>query len=88
VLKVDRPGFDYLAQLKTLKVDIHNMGVGREGPWPPWIFIDCTDKVEGGLMVLFFGLVFTVKPPPGNFSADAFDSHFTASLLEVQHKKG
>jgi len=30
-----------------------------------------TDKVEGGLMVLFFGLVFPVDPPPGNFSADA-----------------
>jgi len=45
------------------------MGVGREdrGPWPQWIFIQNTDKVEGGLMVLFFGLVFSVDPPPWNF---------------------
>jgi len=46
------------------------MGVGR-GAWPSWIFIYCTDKVEGNLIVLFFGLIFTVGPP-GNFSADAF----------------
>jgi len=34
-----------------------------------------TDKVEGGLMVLFFDLVFSVAPtpsPPENFSPDAF----------------
>jgi len=40
---------------------------GREGPWAPWltwVFIDGTDKVEGGLVVLFFGLVFTVETPP------------------------
>jgi len=31
-----------------------------------------TDKVEGGLMVLFFGLVFSIAPIPSkNFSADA-----------------
>jgi len=40
------------------------MGVGSEGKgrgaWslPPRIFIHVTDKVEGGLMMLFFGLVF------------------------------
>jgi len=34
------------------------------------IFIHGTDKVEGGLMVLFFGLVL-FRWPPGNFSADA-----------------
>jgi len=28
----------------------------------PWIFIHNTIKVEGGLMVLFFGLVFSVGP--------------------------
>jgi len=40
------------------------MGVGREGPCPspPWIFIHDTDKVELGLMVLSFNLVFV--PPP------------------------
>jgi len=42
------------------------MGVGSEargGPWPPCIFIHGTDKVEGGLMVLFFGFVFSVGLP-------------------------
>jgi len=40
------------------------------GPWSPWIFIHDTDKVEG-LIVLFFGFVFSVAPlPPGNFSAN------------------
>jgi len=60
--------FDSLAESgqKTLKVGIHNMSVGSEGQGgavPPWIFIDCTFKVEGGLMVLIFGLVFPVGPP-------------------------
>jgi len=32
----------------------------RGWPLPPWIFIPGTDKVKGGLMVLFFGLVFSV----------------------------
>jgi len=36
---------------------------GREGPRPPWIFIDGTDKVEGDLMVLIFGLVFPIDHP-------------------------
>jgi len=67
VLKVGRPGFDYLAESsqKTLKVAIHSMGVGsgeQVGAVAPWIFIDSTDKVEGGLTVLFFGLSFTVGP--------------------------
>jgi len=30
---------------------------------PPWIFINDTDKVKGGLMVLFFGLAFFVDFP-------------------------
>jgi len=47
------------------------MGVSREGSWSPWIFIHETDKVEGCLTVLFFGLIFSVGPPSGNFSADA-----------------
>jgi len=28
-----------------------------------WIFINDTDKVEGGLMVLFFSFVFSVASP-------------------------
>jgi len=28
-----------------------------------WIFIHGTDEVEEGLMVLFFGLVFSAGPP-------------------------
>jgi len=72
VLKVDRPEFDSLAKSdqKTLKVGTHSMGVGS-GAWRgrglPWIFMDATDKVEGGLMVLFFGLVFPVAPLPKFF---------------------
>jgi len=31
--------------------------------WASWIFIDNTDKVEGGLIVLFFGLIFSVGFP-------------------------
>jgi len=40
------------------------MGVGIEGQGAraPWIFILDTDKVEGGLMLLFFGLVFCCSP--------------------------
>jgi len=40
----------------------------------PWIFQHGTNKVEGCLMVLFVGLVFSrcLPPlPPENFSADA-----------------
>jgi len=55
---------------------------GREDPCPPWIFIDGTDKVEGSLMVLFFGIVFTVGVP-WKFFAEALDSQFPC----VQHKK-
>jgi len=32
------------------------------GPWPPWTFIHGPDIVDGGLIVLFFGL-FSVGPP-------------------------
>jgi len=40
------------------------MGVGSGGQraMAPWIFIHSTDKVEGGLMMLFFGLVFPIAP--------------------------
>jgi len=45
-------------------------GRGGQGAVPPWIFMNDTNKLEGGLMVLFFGLVFFRCPhPPGNFSA-------------------
>jgi len=45
------------------------MGIGSGGPLD---FQNDTDKAEGGLMVLFFGLVFSIAPPlSGNFSADA-----------------
>jgi len=37
-----------------------------------WIFLHDTDKVKRGLMLLFFGLVFSFGPP-GNFFADALD---------------
>jgi len=40
------------------------MGVGSGGMWHPWIFIRGTDKVEKGLMMLFFGLVFFRWLPP------------------------
>jgi len=41
------------------------MGVGSGVPRPPpWIFRHDTDKVEGGLMVLYFGLIFSVAPLP------------------------
>jgi len=38
------------------------------GRAPSWVFIHGIDKVERGLIVLFFGLVFSIAPP-GNFSA-------------------
>jgi len=40
------------------------MGVGRGGRerGPSWVFIHNPDKVEGGLMELFFGLDFFVGP--------------------------
>jgi len=68
MLKIGRLGFNSLAESgqKTLKVGIHNTGVGirsQGGTVAPWIFIDSADKLEGGLMVLFFGLVFTGGPP-------------------------
>jgi len=49
-----------------------------------WIFIRDTDKVEEGLMVLFFGLVFfSLLPSPGNFSADALVPEFTFSVKRI-----
>jgi len=43
------------------------VGGSEEHRPPPWIFIDGTDKVKGGLMVLFFGLVFSFPPSSKNF---------------------
>jgi len=51
------------------------MGVGSGGQWPTWIFILSTDKAEGDLMVLFFGIVFLIDPP-GNSSSDNLGSMF------------
>jgi len=42
---------------------------------PAWIFILSTDKVEGGLMMLFFGIAFPIDTP-GNSSADNLGSMF------------
>jgi len=39
------------------------MGAGIGGQWHPYIFIRNTDKEEGALMVLFFGLVFFFGAP-------------------------
>jgi len=36
---------------------------GAGGIVPPWIFVHDTDKVEGGLMVLFFSRFYSVNPP-------------------------
>jgi len=48
------------------------MGVGRGGAGrgranPRFSYVHGTDKVEGCLMVLFFGLVFSDAPPPWKF---------------------
>jgi len=45
---------------KSLKASEH--GRRQWGPCLPWVFIHGADKVEGGLMMLFFGLVFSVDP--------------------------
>jgi len=46
-----------------------------------------TDKVEGCLMVLFFGLVFFRCPPPGNFSSDALLPSHGKSRVEHTHTR-
>jgi len=38
------------------------MGSRQRGAEPPWIFIHGADKEERGLIVLFFGFVFSVAP--------------------------
>jgi len=44
-----------------------------------------TDKVEGGLMMLFFGLVFPLPSSPENFSVDAlsFSNHLHTKLFKI-----
>jgi len=50
----------------------------------PWIFIHDTDEVEAGLMVLFFGLVFSVaSPTPGNFLTMPFIVRTTTKNFSV-----
>jgi len=41
---------------------------------PYRIFIHGIDIVDGGLVVLFFGILSVGPPPPGKFSADALAS--------------
>jgi len=53
------------------QIIIMGVGSGGQGSCPPWIFILGTDKVEGGLMVLFLILFFPLLPTSENFSADA-----------------
>jgi len=43
---------------------------------PPWIFIQDTDKVEGGLLIFFCLVYFFRCPFPYSFSADALASGF------------
>jgi len=54
---------------------------------PSWIFINGIDKVEGGLMVLFFGLVFFhwPHPPPEKFSAGALDSQLYCLTFSIKN---
>jgi len=51
---------------------MHECQQREAGGLAPWIFLHDTDKIEGGLIVLFLGLVFSVGLP-GNFYADALD---------------
>jgi len=49
--------------LSVKEKEAEDMSVGR-GPWPPWIFMLGTYKVEGGLMVLFSALFFPLPLSP------------------------
>jgi len=59
------------------------MGIGKEVPWLPWIFIDGTDKVEGGLMC-YFSVLFVPLCPPGNFSSDSLDSQLPCVTFSIK----
>jgi len=58
---------------------------GQRGTVPPsWIFIHDTDKVEGGLTMLFFGLVSSVGPPESFYAnALAEDINFKHHLRSM-----
>jgi len=57
---------------------------------PSWIFMHGTDKVEKGLMVLFFVLLFPLPFPwkffrfPGNFSVDALVCGLSKFCLKLK----
>jgi len=79
--KIHKNGYTSSGPLLTISLP-SCIGVGRGGRAPPWIFIHDADKVEGGLTVLFFGLVLSVVPPE-NLSADALA--FVPLLLNYAH---
>jgi len=57
------------------------VGSGRQGGRSPlWIFIHSTDKVEGGLIVLFFGLIFSVGPPLKNFLPTPLNARYNKKI--------
>jgi len=67
------------------------MGVGSGVPRHLWIFIHSTDKVEGGLMVLFFDLVFFRYPCASNqifvnasFEVETFEKIFGRTDTKLQ----
>jgi len=66
---------------------------GAEGTWVLWIFIHDTDKAEGGLMVLFFDLVFfrclplkIFLPTPLSSNKTFYDSYLF-QCLETSNKQ-
>jgi len=57
------------------------MGLLSGGQGPSWIFIHSIDKLEKGLVMLFFGLFFSFPSSPGNFSYDALEYNGRRSVL-------
>jgi len=49
--------------IACIRCSMHGLRQLGAGGRRPWIFIHSTDKVEGGIMMLFFGLVFSHWPP-------------------------
>jgi len=69
------------------------VGSGGRGPWPTCIFIHDTDKVEVGLMAIFFGLVFSIAPPSWKFfsrrsceSRPLFSANILLLLIKINHQ--
>jgi len=63
------------------------MGVGSGGQRRtvgPLDFLDGADKVEGGLMVLFFGRLFRCPPFLGDFSVNALDSQLPCLTFSIK----